>query len=226
MRVNRNRSSILRNAAMCALMGNPLYANDPAPGAPPAAPPPKPNDPKKIELTEDEIEQRTQSAVNAALEKDRKKRETDAAKEKEERERKEAEEQGKYKELSDKADERRSEAEEKAAAAERRAQLAEVNIELRDYLGSTDELLPYLPNAVDIMVHVEKKLAADAKAEDVTRIIKEEAKAFAERTGKVKKTGLPPEGPSRTPVRPPANPNRPNPNARNSRMPGVASRSF
>lgn len=181
---NRARS-LLARAAMHA-----LYANKegdgagappaPKPNDPPA--PPKPSDPpqpKKIELTEDELNAR----IFAAAEAERKRLADERQREKEEAERKKAEEQGEYQKIAKQEEEKRTAAEQKAAAAERRAQLAEVNIALRDHLAGDDARRAYLNNAPDIMLHVEKALAADAKPEDVAKLIEKETAAFIQRTG-------------------------------------------
>jgi hypothetical protein len=55
-----------------------------------------------------------------------------------------------------------------------------VNVALRDHLA--DKHPDYLANAPDIMLHVEKHLAADAKPADVKKLIEEQSKAFADRT--------------------------------------------
>lgn len=181
-RAQRNR--ILSNA-ICGIY---FYTpDDPAGGAGGGAP--KKEDPPavtKIELTEDELK----SKIDAALELERKKAATDRQKEKEEAERKKAEEQGEYQKVAETERGKREEAERSAAAAERRAQLAEVNISLRDHLAAKHP--DYQANAADIMLHVERKLAADAKPDDVKKVIEAEAKGFVERTPRARVTPPPP----------------------------------
>lgn len=64
---NRNRISILRAAAMCALFATPLYregeGDKGAGGADDKKEPPKKEEPKKIELTAEELDAKIQAAV-------------------------------------------------------------------------------------------------------------------------------------------------------------------
>ena len=65
-------------------------------------------------------------------------------------------------------------------------------VRLRDHLADpANKLDAYLPNAPDIMLHVERALPADAKPEDVAKVIAEQARAFAERTPRAVKGGAP-----------------------------------
>lgn len=212
MRLNRNRRSILARAAMSALYANTDGGGGAATAAPaaapatPAAPPAK--DPKKIELTEDEIQARIDAAV--------KKRDDDAAKKdadaKAKAEEEEAKKRGEFEKIAATAEEKRKAAEDKAAASERRAQLAEVKGQLHDHLA--DKHPDYVRNATDIMLHVEKKLPADAKPDDIAKLIEEEAKSFVERTPRASSTSGAPGGatrgkiPSGTVVPPPDDKNK------------------
>lgn len=140
----------------------------------------KKTDADKVTLTKAELKQQIEDALKAereaAAETARKAKEAADA----EALTAEAKKKGDYEALEKAANER-------TAAAERRAQLAEVNIELRDHLAKTHG--DYLANAPDIMLHVQGKLAADAKTVDITKLIAEEAKAFVERTPREKKSG-------------------------------------
>jgi hypothetical protein len=161
---------------------------DPKPPKKPK-PAPEPTGPKKLELSEDEL----QSRIDAAIEKEREKHQTAAQKEKDEADRKAAEEKGEFKTLAEKERAEREKSDARAAEAERKAQLLEVNLSLRDHLAAKHP--EYLANAADIMLHVKDKLAADAKPADITKLIEAEAKAFVERTPRGK-VAPPPPAPS------------------------------
>jgi hypothetical protein len=119
-----------------------------------------------------------------------------------ERDAAEAKKRGEFEELYRKETDAREKAQEKADAAERKAQLLEVGLSLRDYLAADETRKAYLPNAQDIMPHIERQLQPDAKADEVKQVIEREAKAFMERTGAKKPgtVGAPP-APPRTPGR-------------------------
>jgi membrane protein involved in colicin uptake len=190
--MNRNRQSIIAGAALAALAGMPLYANKPddsggagGGGKDDPPPQPKPNEAPKLQLTEAELQQKIADATNAALAAERKKREEADAKALEEGERKKAEEQGEYQKLAEADRAKREAAEQQRDEAIRRAQLAEVNIQLRDYLAA-DDRKQFLANAPDIMLHVEKELAPDAKSEDVAKLIEKKTAEFVARTAPAK----------------------------------------
>jgi hypothetical protein len=108
------------------------------------------------------------------------------------RERAEAEKKGEWEKVANDEKSKREQ-------ADRRAQMAEVNVNLRDHLA--EKHADYLPNAADIMLHIERKLAASAKPDDVRKLIEAEAEAFVKRTPRqVNKGGAgapPPAGGSR-----------------------------
>lgn len=154
--------------------------------------------PKKIELTEDELTARVTAATSAALEAER----TRLANEQAEKDRKAAEDKAKadgdLQKQIDLAEEKRSTEETKRKDAERRAKVAEVSVSLRDHLAADDERKPYLTNAPDIMLHVEKKLTVEMTDAQVEQLIADETTAFIARTAPKKAPGggVPP-GPSR-----------------------------
>jgi hypothetical protein len=237
--MNRRRvHSMIALAALTALAGMPLYANKP--GDPPAdggagggsgsgGKPPE-TQATKLELTEQELHERTNAAVKSALDAERKKRDSDDAKTREEAERKKAEEQGEFQKIAAQADEKREKAEKDRDDALRRAQLAEVNVQLRDYLAH-DDRKAFLANAPDIMLHVEKELPADAKPEDVAKLIEKKTAEFIARTAPTKggAHGAPAGGargklPAGQVIPPAANPPRSNGETR--RQPGTAGLRF
>jgi hypothetical protein len=160
---------------------------------PPASPAPAKPEPEKpvTGIPEDEVQRR----ITAALEERDRKAADEKQKETEERERAEAEKRGEFQKVAEQEQTKREAAEQKAAEAERRAQLAEVNVSLRDHLASKHP--DYLSNAADIMLHVEKTLAPDAKPDAVAKLIEEQAKAFVERTPRQKPIGGAPPAPTR-----------------------------
>jgi dTMP kinase len=164
---------------------------------PPASPAPTPEEEKNKPATPPTglTEEQVQARVEAALAEERKKADATKAKETEERERAEAEKRGEFQKVAEQEQTKREAAEQKAAEAERRAQLAEVNVSLRDHLASKHP--DYLSNAADIMLHVEKTLAPDAKPDAVAKLIEEQAKAFVERTPRQKPIGGAPPAPTR-----------------------------
>jgi hypothetical protein len=134
----------------------------------------------KLSLTPAELQAKIEEATAKALRDAESKAGEKSRKEREAAEAEEAKKRGEWEELATKEQQKRTQAEERAAQAERRAQLAEVNVALRDHLA--DKHPDYLANAPDIMLHVEKHLAPDAKPTDVAKVIADEAKAFADRT--------------------------------------------
>lgn len=173
----RTRSILARAAA-----GLPLFAYTPDGDGGGGGGDDKPGDDGKLTLTQAELDQRIAAATEAAAKAERDRAVADRQREKEEAERKKAEEQGEYQKVAQQEEAKRKEAEARAAAAERRALLADVNVQLRDHLAATDALKPFLGNAPDIMLHVEKKLGDDAKPDDIAKLIDAEAKSFAART--------------------------------------------
>lgn len=117
--------------------------------------------PKKIELTEDELTQRIAAATEAALNKERETAAQKAQREKEEAEREKAEKDGEYQKLAE-ADRKRAEAAERDRDEARlTAKRADVNIQLRDYLA--EKHAEYVGVAKYIMPLVEFDLKTDAK---------------------------------------------------------------
>jgi hypothetical protein len=117
--------------------------------------------PKKIELTEDELAARIKSETEAALNKERTAAADKAKKEKEEADRKKAEEQGEFKTLADKAEEKRLEAERERDAAKLETRKLAVKDQLRDYLAEKHP--QYASSARWIMPAIEFDLATDDK---------------------------------------------------------------
>lgn len=151
-------------------------------------------EPKRIELTEAEIEQRTKAAVEAALKAERDKAADEARKAKEAADAEEAKKRGEFEKLAQQEQAKREKAEQRVAEAERKALLADVSVQLRDHLAEKHP--EYLTNAPDIFLHVKEKLEDDAEPDAIAKLIADEAKAFAERTGKAK--AGPPAAPSRS----------------------------
>lgn len=149
--------------------------------------PPKKKDkpePKKIELTAEDLE----AKLAAARDEERTKLADERQKEKDDAARAEAEKRGEFETIA--ADEKN-----KRVAAERRAQLAEVNVQLRDHLAANHT--EYLANAPDIMLHVASKLDADAKTADIRKAIADESTAFVARTPRGRVTPPPAPLPNR-----------------------------
>ena len=164
-------------------------ANTPPAEAKPAAeqtpPPPaeKPPEPRKIELTEAELEERVSKAVTAAADKARKDAEKaarDAAAER-------------AKADGDVAKQLEATAAERDALKAEREQLArevrslKVSQQLRDHLAATHA--DYVGNAVDILPHVERQIADDTTEAQIARLIEKESAAFAERNPRAPKGG-------------------------------------
>lgn len=140
--------------------------------------------PEKVELTPEELEAKLAEARELALKEDREKRKQ-KEKEKRAEERKargEDEEEEDPAEVIKAAEQRAAEAEQRAAEAEKKSLMADVNVKLRDYLTSDTNLKPYLGNAPDIILHIERALPKDATDQAIHRLIESHTKAFVERS--------------------------------------------
>lgn len=191
-RTPSRRRSAARLLSLAAIAGLGTYFNtapDPANppagggggggGTPPANPPQ--NQPKKLELSEDEL----QAKINAALDAERKKADDKAKKEREEAERKKAEEQGEFKTLLERETEKST-----TLAAENRTLKVKLALgehlaaKHPDYVGSAKYILPLVP--------------ADTKEEDLAKAVETAAVEFVKdnpRQGKPS-TGAPPAPPA------------------------------
>jgi vacuolar-type H+-ATPase subunit E/Vma4 len=174
----RNRTAALY--AACAFLPCLSYArmhwtpeNDPAGGGGGDKKGDKGEQGDKITLTAAELQAKIEAAAADAVNRANEAAADKARKDKEAADAETARKNGEFEKLAEAEREKRE-------AAERRAQLAEVNVALRDHLA--DKHPDYLANAPDIMLHVEKHLAADAKPADVKKLIEEQSKAFADRT--------------------------------------------
>jgi hypothetical protein len=130
------------------------------------------------------IDENRAEAQETALKEEKEKRKQ-AEKEKRRRERAERgedEEEEDPAEIAKAAELRAAEAEQRAAEAEKKALMADVSVRLRDYLTADNNLKPYLGNAPDIMLHVERALTPNATEQAITRLIESHVKAFVERS--------------------------------------------
>lgn len=173
----------------------------PAPQSPaPAAPAPKPGDkpePKKVELTEDEL----QARMTAAVEADRQKREKADAKEKADREAEEAKKRGEFEKVAEQEKAR-------ADAAEAKLRRRELQDAVRAHLKK--DHAGYEDNDVDVLAHVMANLAPDADEAITKRVIGEQARAFVERTPKAKANVPPPSSRDRIEPNQPVPPKKTN----------------
>jgi hypothetical protein len=111
-------------------------------GAPPKANKPPEDQPKKLELTEEEIESR----INARLDAERRKAEDKVKREREEADRKAAEEQGKFKELADAERAKREAAEAENRTLKTRIALGDhLAAKHPEYVGRAKYILPLIP---------------------------------------------------------------------------------
>lgn len=140
--------------------------------------------PAKLELTEQELQDRIEAATVAAVKADRDEQKKKAREKKKQLAREEAEEdeeeQEDPKEIIANAETRAAEAEQRAAEAEKKALMADVNVRLRDYL--TANFKEFVGNAPDIILHIERALSENAKEQEIIRLIEAQSKAFVERT--------------------------------------------
>lgn len=130
--------------------------------------------PKKIELTEDELNERVSSAVKAAVQKRDAEADAKSKKDREEADRKKAEEQGEFKKLADAEREKREAADRERDAARLDKRKLEVKDRLRDYLAEKHPA--YAAAAKWMMPAVEFDLATDDK--DIDKRIAAAADAY------------------------------------------------
>jgi hypothetical protein len=119
----------------------------------PVEPQPVEDEPKKIELTEADLDARTKAAVESALKSERDKSAATAQADKEERERKEQEAQGKFKEMAEAAEAKRVKAEQERDTSRLELRREQLSNKLRrhvaenhaEYVSVADEwMLPKL----------------------------------------------------------------------------------
>lgn len=176
-RQTRKRALSRIHAAIQDALGH-AYNADPAGagggggGNPPVDPPKKPDEPKKLELTEEEL----QSRIKSALDDQQKKADQKAQKEREDAERKAAEEQGKFKELADK-----ERAEKERLAAENRT--LRVSSALRDHLAEKH------PEYVGTAKYILPLVPADADGDELAKAIESAAEQYVKDNPRQPKSG-------------------------------------
>jgi hypothetical protein len=187
--MSRTRNArAMRMIGLAALAGLRQYhAAEPDPANPPAGGGggAKPPEPKKLELTEEELAQRVASALKAERDKD-----AEAARKKqEEADRKKAEEEGKWKELADA---------EKAKSAELAAENRRLRItnDLRDYLATKH------PEYAGVAKYILPQIPADTKDADLKAAIEKAAADYVKDNPRETKGSAAPAAPGRTTAKP------------------------
>jgi hypothetical protein len=138
--------------------------------------------PKKLEITEQELQDRIQAATAEAIKADRAERKKKEKQRKRDEEQAESEDEDEEdpREIISAAEQRAADAEQRAAEAEKKATMADVGVRLRDYL--TANYKEFIGNAPDIILHIERALSAAPKEQEIIRLIEAQSKAFVERT--------------------------------------------
>jgi hypothetical protein len=162
------RRSTARMLSLAAAAGLGMYHNtDPANpgngggGAPPAPATPPAKDPKKIELTDDEL----QAKIDAAVKSQQDKADAAAKKKQDEADRKAAEEQGKWKELSE-------------TEQKRNAELAAENRTLKTRIALGDHLAAKHPEYVARAKYILPLIPGDVADDGLAKAVEDAAAEF------------------------------------------------